>query len=186
MIKSKISKNIGIILKVRHIFHISTLRTLYFSFIHPYITYCIKVWGRCATVHLESIYRLQKVCCRLISNSPVRTESTPLFKKLNVLNVYQLYTLSVSLIMYRFCFGVLPKYIVNCFSYRYELTNVVTRQRNHLAIPLCKTKISQNCLKFMGAKLWNRIITMMELNVSQNMFKRRIKNLLFEKKLNFL
>ena len=183
MIKNKISKNIGIILKVKHLFHVSTLRTLYFSFIHPYLTYCIEVWGKAAKVYLDSLYRLQKLCCRLISNSPRRTESMPLFKQLNILNVYQLYTYSISLIMLKFHNGTLPKLIKEYFTYRIEMSDVITRQNNQLIIPLFKSKLGQNSLAFTGVKIWNKIISIMDVYVSQNVFKKKIKCILFENKL---
>ena len=44
-VKNKISKGIGIISKTRKYFDSDTLLTLYYSFVYPYLTYCIEVWG---------------------------------------------------------------------------------------------------------------------------------------------
>ena len=44
-IKTKISKGIGILCKARKYLTISSLITLYFSFIYPNILYCIETWG---------------------------------------------------------------------------------------------------------------------------------------------
>ena len=43
-IKSKISKGIGVLCKARKYFDINTLTTLYYSFVYPYLTYCVEVW----------------------------------------------------------------------------------------------------------------------------------------------
>ena len=43
MVQAKISRNLGI-RKLKHIFPGSILWTLYFSLIHPYLTYCSSIW----------------------------------------------------------------------------------------------------------------------------------------------
>ena len=59
-IKTKIAKNIGIPCKAKRIFKVPTLQTLYYSFIFPYVTYCIEVWGTAAKVYIDAILILQK------------------------------------------------------------------------------------------------------------------------------
>ena len=41
MISQKISKSCGIIYLIRNTFDIKSKRLIYFSFIHPYLTYCV-------------------------------------------------------------------------------------------------------------------------------------------------
>ena len=45
MVKSKVSKGIGILRKARIYLKIPSLLTLYYSFLYPYLMYCIEVWG---------------------------------------------------------------------------------------------------------------------------------------------
>ena len=45
VVVSKISKNICIISKVRHLLPLQLTRNLYFTLVHPYISYCNLVWG---------------------------------------------------------------------------------------------------------------------------------------------
>ena len=42
-IRKKISKNIGIISKAKQYFDVHTQKTLYYTFIFPYLSYCIEV-----------------------------------------------------------------------------------------------------------------------------------------------
>ena len=44
-IRNKISKALGILYKSRKIFKVSTLLTIYYSFVYPYLIYCIEIWG---------------------------------------------------------------------------------------------------------------------------------------------
>ena len=43
-IKNKISKAIGIMYKARQYLNKSSLVNLYYSYVYPYLTYCIEVW----------------------------------------------------------------------------------------------------------------------------------------------
>ena len=88
-IRKKISKGIGILYKAKRLLTQDTLITLYFSFIYPYIVYCIEVWGSTCKNNLLSLLKLQKCAIRLITSSPRRTESAPLFESLKILFVFQ-------------------------------------------------------------------------------------------------
>ena len=50
---NRVSKNIGIILTARRVFNKNTLLSLYYSFIYPYFTYCIHVWGSAYKTHCK-------------------------------------------------------------------------------------------------------------------------------------
>ena len=58
-IKCKIAKGIGIISKAKRVLTKPTLLTLYYTFIYPYLHYCIEVWGRTYQTHLNSLIKLQ-------------------------------------------------------------------------------------------------------------------------------
>ena len=45
-IKTKVSKGIGIINMIKKCMNKETIRTLYFSFVYPYLYYCIEVLGQ--------------------------------------------------------------------------------------------------------------------------------------------
>ena len=62
---SKIAKNIGIMTKARSVFNKDTLLSLYYSFIYPYISYCIYVWGSTFETYLKKMF-LQKRAIRII------------------------------------------------------------------------------------------------------------------------
>ena len=59
-IKNKLSKSIGILYKCRNYFDKETMRNLYFSFIYPYLTYCVEIWGNACNIHLDPIVKLNK------------------------------------------------------------------------------------------------------------------------------
>ena len=60
MVLNKISKNIGIISKVRHLISVHLSRSLYLTLVEPYINYCNIIWA-CSSNSgsLEGILRVQ-------------------------------------------------------------------------------------------------------------------------------
>ena len=92
VICSKISKNLGIISKIRHILPSILTRSLYLTLIESYINYCNLVWSSSGKSQvLNRVLKIQKRYARLISFSSYRAHSHPLFKKLSILTVYQIY-----------------------------------------------------------------------------------------------
>jgi len=180
VIKSKISKNIGAISKTRHLLSLSTLKTLYYSFVFPYLFYCIDVWGKAATCYLNSLLRLQKLCCRLILNVPPRTESRPLFSQLSFLTISNIYSYSVALCLYKLHHGLLPPFIRSFFSFRSSVSYSFFRFQSNLIVPFFRTSFSQRTLRYSAVVLWNKLAHMpaFTFNCSLSLFKKKIKFLL--------
>ena len=40
-----------------------------YSFVFPYLTYCIKNWGNASDIHLDALIKIQNKIVRIISNS---------------------------------------------------------------------------------------------------------------------
>lgn len=59
-ITSKLSKNIGIMTKLKFILPRNTLQMLYNSLVLPYLTYCNIVWANCSATRLNTVIVLQK------------------------------------------------------------------------------------------------------------------------------
>ena len=83
IVRSKISKNIGIISKVRHLLPQELTRNLYMTLVNPYICYCNIIWSSPhKTSNLDKILKIQKKYCRLITFSKFTEASRPLFQKI--------------------------------------------------------------------------------------------------------
>ena len=53
-IMSKCSKGIGILCRAKKFFSIKTLNDLYYVFVHPYLNYCIEIWGNTFPTYPQS------------------------------------------------------------------------------------------------------------------------------------
>ena len=58
--KNKISKGIGIMYRARNYLSKLSMRKLYYSYIYPYLIYCIEVWSISPHTHLKPLLLLQK------------------------------------------------------------------------------------------------------------------------------
>ena len=59
-VKGKVSKAIGLLCKTRKYLSKSCLVTLYYTFLFPYLNYCIEVWGSAAQFNINTLTVLQK------------------------------------------------------------------------------------------------------------------------------
>ena len=56
----KISKSIGVIYKPSFCLPVTSLRTLYYSLVYPYLVYCASVWASTYPTNLNRLVLLQK------------------------------------------------------------------------------------------------------------------------------
>ena len=68
-ITKKVARATGILYKVRRILDTNTLRNLYFTFVYPYLTYCVHVWGNAYKTYLTKLGKLQDKIMRIITYS---------------------------------------------------------------------------------------------------------------------
>ena len=86
-ISKKAARGLGILCKMRRVLDKETLRNLYFSFIYPYITNCVHVWGKSAKAYLAHLQKLQKKIVRVITFSKFHSHTQPLTYELKLLNI---------------------------------------------------------------------------------------------------
>ena len=83
-ISKTISRNIGMLTKLKHFVPENILYSLYCTLILPYINYGVLIWGNTCKTYLDKIFKLQKWAIRTISNSHYRSHTGPLFSKFNI------------------------------------------------------------------------------------------------------
>ena len=96
-----ISRNIGIMNKLKYFFPSSTLCTLYFSLVLPYLNYCIMAWGNSSQFHIDKITTLQKRALRIMHNTHIRAHTDPLFLKSKILKFSDLFYFQTGQFMYK-------------------------------------------------------------------------------------
>jgi len=87
----------------------ASLKTLYYTLIYPYLHYGNIVWGGTYHIRLERLRILQKKVIRIITNSPYRAHTNPLFKSESILKIDDINILNTSTLMYLFHTNQLPQ-----------------------------------------------------------------------------
>ena len=107
-VSKTISRNIGVMNKLKYSIPGRILHTLYCTLITPYLNYGILIWGSTCKSYLDKLIKLQKWAIRTITNSQYRSHTGPLFAKSNLLNVTDMYTLELGVFMYKYSINDLP------------------------------------------------------------------------------
>ena len=92
------------IIKARQYLNTTGLMSLYYSFIYPYLTYCNHIWGATCKTRLELLVTLQNKAIRILSHAGNRTNSDPLYKKLNIMKLENINTYLIGRFM--FCVSI--------------------------------------------------------------------------------
>ena len=82
MVSRKLSKIRSKAKRLRHFLPISALKTIYNSSFVPHLTYGCVLWSFTYDKHLNRVFKLQKRMARVVLWADPRTESKPLFKRL--------------------------------------------------------------------------------------------------------
>ena len=100
-ITNKISKNTGILYKLRSSVPTNTLVCIYRSFVESYLNYCPLVFGNAYRTHLIPLEVAQRKCVRIITNQHPQAHSNPIFANLKLLKVNDIFKLNLGTYMYK-------------------------------------------------------------------------------------
>ena len=114
-VSRKISKSIGII-KFNFCLPKTSLRSLYYSLVYPYLTCYVSVWGSTYQSNLNRIIILQKKIIRIISKVSFDAHTGVLFKEQEILEFSDIYLYQIGKFMYLFKTGLLPNYFRDMFT----------------------------------------------------------------------
>jgi hypothetical protein len=178
-IKGKISKNIGIINRLKYRVSEGILLSLYDTLVLPYLNYCNIVWANNKTTRLQPLVLLQKRAMRLITTSAHNAHTIPLFSKLNRLTLVDMNKLLIATFMFRSHTKSLPNIFSGYFCSNASIHGHFTRNSSKLHISHARTDVRRFQIRIYGPKLWNSIDPAI-INKSFNWraFKHRYKKYL--------
>ena len=174
-----ISRNVGIISRIRYFIDKKTTCLLYNSLILPYLNYSCLIWGVNYNSQLTRLTVLQKRAVRLIERVYAPTSSVPLFRKYNLLKISDIARSQMLLVMHRFLINDLPPVFNDLFK-RHEPGPHNTRLVPHLEEPFSNRNYRSFTTSCLGPKLWNKIFvniykTIPEISQSKAVIKKIVK-----------
>ena len=177
-IRTKQSKNIGIIYKTRHYLNLQTMKHLYYTLIYPYLTYGILSWGNATKGRLSKVSTLQNKCIRSIFFVNRRESAKPYYNLLGFLSLNNIYELKVALFGYKITFTkslpdpfigyVTPASDIHSHNTRYAL------QHNFFK-PATNTNYGISTFKFSLSTIWYSIPASIKNSPTYLSFKKKIK-----------
>ena len=179
-VASKISRNIGIIARLRHFTPFSTLQHVYRSLIFPYLSYGLVAWGLAAQSHLEKILVLQKRAVRLMKFAQSRTHAIPYFISSNIMPISMLFFKLSSILMLDVSINSAPPSISDMFIPTGQVHKYNTRSSSagNFYRKYSRLNHRKNSFASVEAKIWNSIPENLR-KLPKHTFKIKIKNLLF-------
>ena len=116
LVRSKLSKTVGILYRIIHLLNRSALFILYCSLFLPYLTYCAEIWGNTYKSNTQCIFLLQKKIVRSVNGAHFRDHTDVIFQDLKFLKFYDLVKLKICEVMYRAFNKTLPVNLNNIFT----------------------------------------------------------------------
>lgn len=156
MVKSRVSKSIGILHRLKHILPFSILLTLYHALVMSHLNFHILVWG----FYIDSFFTLQKKAIRAITRSNFLAHTAPLFKNLTLPNLHTVFEVAKLKFYFRYVNRTLPDYFLG-WNFRQLNFNhtYYTRYGENVLTEIHGTDYIERTLKFGLVKFINSIDT---------------------------
>ena len=162
----KLSKGIGLLAKIRHYVPSSTLKSLYYSFLNPYIDYNLLNWGMAATTNLNSVNLKIKKAIRIISFKERDFHTDPLFKDLEILPLEKSIEFKYAKFMWRLANKLLPENLS---------ANFRMNERNMIPNSISRLESLKRFIRFSGPELWNELPHCITNKPTLNSFSNNLK-----------
>ena len=115
-IELKISRSVGILYKLKFVLPQNSLRTLYYSFIHPHLLYGLIAWSSTYPTYRNSLSSLQNKVIRTLGGNKYFDRVTPIYPKLKILILPNLNKFEVANFVYNFKRKQTPPSLSNMFT----------------------------------------------------------------------
>ena len=140
----KITRNIGLINKMKHFLPTYTLKILYDSLILPHFNYGILAWG----TGTKQLFKLQKKAIRVTTKSKYNAHSDPIFKSIQTLKLDDIYKINILKFYYKYLHRNLPTFFYSfSLKTRFEIHNYNTRNRKNIVNNKTRHRFADNCVR---------------------------------------
>ena len=111
-ISGKIACIAGTLTRLKRFLPKAILKIIYNALIQPHLNFGVLLWGS----NTKRIYKLQKWALRAITCSKYNAHCMPLFKKLKLLRIQDIYKLNMLKFYYKYKKSILPNYFRDMFK----------------------------------------------------------------------
>ena len=166
-LRKKISRAIGILYKLRSLVTTTIILNVYYAIIYPFLLYGIIIWGNACKTLLEPIHIMQKTFVRMATHKDGYPEvpgplahTPPLFNKLNLLTIYDIYNLQLGKLVYESINDIGPTSNIIKYTQANEIHSHNTRYASGGNFYINSVRTTQYGMKGLimeGTKLWDKV-----------------------------
>ena len=143
MLAAKLSRNIGILTKIRHYVTNDTLRTIYFGIFSSIMIYGSQVWGQIQNRYVNRITKLQDRATKVINFASSFSSRNQLYRKSRILKFSDNIQLSNFLLVHASFNHSLPKAFKDTFKlikekHKYSTGGAI---KQHISLSNIRTQI---------------------------------------------
>ena len=178
-IASKISKNVGILSRIAYILPIRLRLNLYYSLVHPYLSYCNMVWASNYVSRLKRLVLLQNKAVRIISGSFAYDSTTQIFHQFKIPKPEQIKIIQICEFMFKYRSHALPPTFDGYFHSTSEIHRYEVRSAANFRGISTRTNSRKFSLKNAGPAIWNGLPLQLRNVHSFLLFKTQLRMYLF-------
>ena len=152
---SRLSRNVGILFKLKEYFPSQILKMLYNSLILPYLTYCIEAWYAAPNYLSHRVHVLQKKSIRAIYDLNYNDHTNDYFKCNSILKLKDLYNVRACSLVFKYIrLNENNDLNLTCHSdvHRYN-----TRNANKLVAPRYNRTATKSTYMYRSVNEWNTL-----------------------------
>ena len=154
-LRCKLSRSNYIIAKSKNFLPQKIRTTLYHSLFRSHLEYGIVSWGGALPSNLKCLVNLQKKCIRNVAGKRARDHTDPIFSKLEVLKLNDLYKVNLLTFMHKYYYNKQPVGFSNFFNLCPAREILPNRQTNY-KIEKSKNNTIENLPIVQLPLTWNR------------------------------
>ena len=166
-INGKISRHTGILYKIRDNLPMKSRLDYYYAYMYPYFSYNIIIWGSTFPTHLQPLIIQQKRTIRTLTNAGYRDHTDPLFKRLKILKLEDIYYFHLG--TYMFHAHTREEYAPQSYILTRGVSQGDIRSARH------RLTTPQHSVSYFGPKFWNSLTPALRSITSYKRFRKSLK-----------
>ena len=156
-LEKKISSSVWALSRLRSLVPETTMRRIYYGLLHPHFKYCISCWGGATTNKLKKLISLQKRAIKTICLAKRRDSPSPLFQRLSVLKLKDLYQFQIAIIMHKTNHDEWAGDFSPVATSSTHSHNTRFASKSTFKLPIANNEVFKKSLNFVGPHIWNSL-----------------------------
>ena len=168
--------------RIKYLFDSNSLENVIYALVFSRLSiYCSPVWSSTSKKNVFKLQSVQNFAARVVTGSRKFEHITPVLKfDLNWLPVSSMLKYTVGILTSKCVNGLAPRYLCSRFVTRATVHDRNTRNKNILDIPGYKSAAGQRSFLYRSVTMWNSWPTAITDCNKLAMFKRKLKDYLFQ------